>query len=394
MKNIHILPTDKPSRLWKNNLLQGKLELSKEILIGSNTAQHIYITSNNDNDISDEGINHATGSLVLNTITNKVYKTLVNIISGDDIQKIILTTDQDLISDGVQSIDDEFLEWFVNNTSCESVEVKKENQFFRSGPLDLLGYSVVSYKIIIPEKITRCCGRCNGIDDLCYTDMTCDNHNERGCETCYGKRVEYKIAIPQEEPKQCPKTFKELFANTDIKSTTDESGNTHYNFKATMKEEPKQDRTCTNSCSVVCGECQILEPKQTYNNLNYGGGFTEEDIKRVSDKQETLEETVLKSMKSTDDILEEIGVEEGVDYRDFKTEEFEKREAIRWAEFGAKWQAERMYSEEEVLKLLEKYAKDISELNMKTPIWDRPVFEKAIYWFEHFINNHYDTTNR
>jgi hypothetical protein len=51
---------------------------------------------------------------------------------------------------------------------------------------------------------------------------------------------------------------------------------------------------------------------------------------------------------------------------------------------GAKWQAERMYSEEEVLKLLEKYAKDISELNMKTPIWNRPVFEKAIYWFEKF----------
>ena len=31
MKNIHVLPTDKPSRLWINNLLQGKLELSKEM---------------------------------------------------------------------------------------------------------------------------------------------------------------------------------------------------------------------------------------------------------------------------------------------------------------------------------------------------------------------------
>lgn len=27
-------------------------------------------------------------------------------------------------------------------------------------------------------------------------------------------------------------------------------------------EEPKQDRTCTNNCSVVCGECQIFKPKQ------------------------------------------------------------------------------------------------------------------------------------
>jgi hypothetical protein len=37
---------------------------------------------------------------------------------------------------------------------------------------------------------------------------------------------------------ETPKTFKELFANTGIEPTTDESGNTHYNFKATMKETP------------------------------------------------------------------------------------------------------------------------------------------------------------
>ena len=40
-----------------------------------------------------------------------------------DCKKIILTTDQDLIKDGVQPIDDEFLEWFVKNPSCEEVEV-------------------------------------------------------------------------------------------------------------------------------------------------------------------------------------------------------------------------------------------------------------------------------
>lgn len=44
MKNIFLGP-DKPSRLWKNNLLQGKLELSKEVLIGNNSAKHIYITN-------------------------------------------------------------------------------------------------------------------------------------------------------------------------------------------------------------------------------------------------------------------------------------------------------------------------------------------------------------
>jgi len=38
-------------------------------------------------------------------------------------KKIILTTDEDLIKNGVQAIDDTFLEWFVKNPSCECVEV-------------------------------------------------------------------------------------------------------------------------------------------------------------------------------------------------------------------------------------------------------------------------------
>jgi len=96
----------------------------------------------------------------------------------EDCKKIILTTDQDLIKDGVQAIDDEFLEWFVKNPSCE--------------------------------------------------------------EFTYEEYMSGKYLIPKEEPKQYPKTFKELFANTGIEPTTDESGNTVYNFKATMKEEPKQ----------------------------------------------------------------------------------------------------------------------------------------------------------
>ena len=47
----------------------------------------------------------------------------------DNCRKIILTTDQILIKDGVQAIDDEFLEWFVENPSCEFVEVS-ELRFF------------------------------------------------------------------------------------------------------------------------------------------------------------------------------------------------------------------------------------------------------------------------
>ena len=43
--------------------------------------------------------------------------------------EIILTTDDQLIKDGVQDIDNEFLEWFVKNPSCESVEVENKKLF-------------------------------------------------------------------------------------------------------------------------------------------------------------------------------------------------------------------------------------------------------------------------
>ena len=40
----------------------------------------------------------------------------------------------------------------------------------------------------LPERKGRCCGRCDGVHDLCFSDMTCDVHNVLGCEDCYGKR--------------------------------------------------------------------------------------------------------------------------------------------------------------------------------------------------------------
>jgi hypothetical protein len=145
MKNIHVLPTDKPSRLLINNLLQGKLELSKEVLIGSNTAQHIYITS-------DEEIKE--GDWYYDTTVNVIFKNDKIFLNGFGYKKIILTTNQDLIADGVQAIDDEFLEWFVKNPSCEYVEVKRKKHFEldkskRINPLNGFYYSC---KIIIPKE--------------------------------------------------------------------------------------------------------------------------------------------------------------------------------------------------------------------------------------------------
>jgi hypothetical protein len=68
-------------------------------------------------------------------------------LDNNKCKKIILTTDQDLIADGVQAIDNEFLEWFVKNPSCEFVEVKKG---FADGTA--WGYNFLDYKIIIPQE--------------------------------------------------------------------------------------------------------------------------------------------------------------------------------------------------------------------------------------------------
>ena len=83
-----------------------------------------------------------------------IWKNTITKITGTPItdvwKKIILTTDQDLIKDGVQAIDDEFLEWFVKNPSCEFVEVND----IKTIPSLQLGSpnGHLMYKIIIPKE--------------------------------------------------------------------------------------------------------------------------------------------------------------------------------------------------------------------------------------------------
>jgi hypothetical protein len=140
MKNLFLLPTDKPSRLWINNLLQGKLELSKEVLKGSNTAQNIYITNSEEIKLGD---------WVYSSWGKGIKRAIKDIKDALFLKKVILTTDQDLIADGVQAIDDNFLEWFVKNPSCESVEVIYELNINGKNGLDRARFI---YKIIIPQQ--------------------------------------------------------------------------------------------------------------------------------------------------------------------------------------------------------------------------------------------------
>ncbi len=142
MKNFYILSTDKPSRLVK---IKDNLWYTTTENIPGGVYQHIYIT--NDEEIKDgwsyDRMMKSIGK------RNNVYSS-----------KIILTTDSDLIKDGVQAIDDEFLEWFVKNPSCE--EVKVENEKYILQHLFKAQEYKFRYKIIIPkEELNLNCFDCN-----------------------------------------------------------------------------------------------------------------------------------------------------------------------------------------------------------------------------------------
>ena len=174
-RNLWVIPTDKPSRLHYYNHID-LLGLSKEYLKWKQ-GYNIYITSDEEikegdwyaSFIVDEKTKWETTKLdcVVKADLNKTNEYLVEPFSKY-CKKIILTTDQDLIADGVQAIDDEFLEWFAKNLSCEVVEVNwvktPDGIFYHQ---ENVPYGC--YKIIIPkEELTK-----DEIDKF-FVDMVCN----------------------------------------------------------------------------------------------------------------------------------------------------------------------------------------------------------------------------
>lgn len=171
MKNIHVIPTDKPILYGSINYILKCIKefkiYNKQYNIGDVLdelgwdfdskywkPQNIYIT--NDEEIKEgDWVYYENGDLkgIHKVVKGQRPKTMI-------LRKIILTTDQDLIKDGVQAIDDEFLEWFVKNPSCEDVEIEylvpKVDNAFQQGILNGLAKSsphiVKKPHIIIPKE--------------------------------------------------------------------------------------------------------------------------------------------------------------------------------------------------------------------------------------------------
>ena len=149
MKNIHLIPTTQESRLYEGNL-------EKPVTIQFASAQlkktlNIYITDHNYE--FGEGWYFNNTMNLATFVKNKAITSLKNRYgnSPSHLEKIVITNDNDLIADVVQAIDDDFLEWFVKNPSCEKVEVESNWEFlgddYRHG-----GEQTLVYKLIIPVE--------------------------------------------------------------------------------------------------------------------------------------------------------------------------------------------------------------------------------------------------
>jgi hypothetical protein len=210
MKNIHVLPTDKPSRLWfhKLNRNLGFSDLPMEYN-GSGTwveGRNIYIT--NDEEIK-EGDWFIYKNEIIHRDKGKIDSMWVDAVKNG--KKIILTTDQDLIKDGIQAIDDEFLEWFVKNPSCEWVDVKY--QYWK----EINDVGKYTYKIIIPQEEPKMIE--------CYFIPTNNTSSATICGNCGKEKFLHTIGsgiLTKEEPKQetLEETAERLATNRHSRSTS------------------------------------------------------------------------------------------------------------------------------------------------------------------------------
>lgn len=135
---------------------------------------HLYFLS--DDEIEED-------DWVLNTKTNEIYqvKSFNTGISIDKngngglfTKKIIATTDSSLKTEiSIGFIDKEY-------------SLLQLPQYFID--IYVREYNKGNYiKYCDVEDTNRCCGRCDGVHDLCSADTECDKHGVEGCETCFGK---------------------------------------------------------------------------------------------------------------------------------------------------------------------------------------------------------------
>jgi hypothetical protein len=144
-RNLWVIPTDEPSRLYRNTseeLSFTSIEFTQQ-KNGFNINQNICITN-------DEKPKDGDWFTDDNNSLKRSYK--LSHVQFANPKKIILTDNQDLIKCGVQAIDDEFLDWFVKNPSCEYVPIITTIVSNESTYKINIGFESWRKHIIIPKE--------------------------------------------------------------------------------------------------------------------------------------------------------------------------------------------------------------------------------------------------
>jgi hypothetical protein len=227
--NIHILQTSQPSRLLQ--CLEVFELLDKEWLSPlGNVNRNIYITNDEKPKEGDWCLDKFNQRWKLDDKKliafdiEGIKRFSTDNILGHECKKIIITTDQELIKDGIQAIDDEFLEWFVKNQSCEEVEVINDTLTVGEMSKLPLGARNHKYKTIIPKEEPK------RKIDTCYNfDM------EIGC-------VQDICRCEQEEPKQHVEFINNSIDKLDkaIKSFKQDSLNQFLSTSGVMIKDPQK----------------------------------------------------------------------------------------------------------------------------------------------------------
>jgi hypothetical protein len=248
MKNIHLISTDKPSRLHlgDSGLVLCDFYFNRNTING----QNIYITSDEEIKIEDYAYHKVFGVGKIIYVDGKDCFVTLKTKPTDgsvttpwkrnipDIRKIILTTDQDLIADGIQEIDDEFLEWFVKNPSCEFVEVND----IKTIPSLQLGSpnGHLMYKIIIPQKEPKQSSMNKDSIDKFLDSLSDEELKEKWNKYEQCSEQENSVTISEFIENIKPETVEkaaEKYANQFI------DGRDHfYGFKAGAKWQQEQDK--------------------------------------------------------------------------------------------------------------------------------------------------------
>ena len=147
MKNVHILKTDKPSRLYfdvvRNTFLLQERVNSNPVCFPIET-KFIYITNNETirgGDYYFDGVDFVHRKSIHNSA----------LVEGNkDARKVVLTNDKQLIKDGVQEISEEVLKQFVISP-VDYVEVRRVRKEYVDDQ-DAYGYDVDYYLVSFSQK--------------------------------------------------------------------------------------------------------------------------------------------------------------------------------------------------------------------------------------------------